>query len=73
MGSRVFMGNKMLQERIDALEDMLAEERALTTRNAMACIHFHNALIEIAKLHPAEHGHPVIAQKVLEDVRKGNL
>lgn len=41
--------NKLLQERIDALEDMLHEERMLSGRNANQAVRFHTALGHIAK------------------------
>lgn len=47
MGTRVFLGNKMLQDKIDTLEDMLHEERQLTTRNALQAMRFQEVLERI--------------------------
>lgn len=41
--------NKLLQDRIDALEDMLHEERMLSARNATQAIRFQKALGHIVK------------------------
>jgi len=57
MGSRLFLGNKMLQERIDALEEMLHEERKLTARNAQQAAKFQEVLEKIAGYRGGDDGY----------------
>jgi hypothetical protein len=47
---------KVLQDRVDLLEELLAQERTLCARNAEQAIKFHNVLHDIATYHGGDDG-----------------